>query len=126
MADFSGLGQTGNTAAGGLEGRAKAAERFRTGGSDTTAETPPSPNYITWMHTLAPTREWNDVHHRIGDQPWDAASGAHQHLGGDGSARLFSADEVVSGDLSTPLGLEQAVKGILIALARRGLTDSTS
>lgn len=120
------MDNTGNTAAGGAVGRATQAERFKSGQGDTTAETPPSSSYVTWLHLMAPTKEWTDVHHRIGDQPWDAAAGTHQHRGGDGSTPLFSSDEVVTGDLSTTFGLEQAVRGILAALARRGLTDQTT
>lgn len=126
MADFSGLGQAGNTAAGGAQGRAKAGERFKTGAADTTSETPPSPSYITWLHLLAPTREANDVHHRLGPQPWDAAKGDHQHIPGDGSVALFNETEVVTGDLATDAGQKQAIRGILAALARRGLIDQTT
>jgi hypothetical protein len=126
MADFSGTGNTGNTAAGGARGRADAAERFRKGENDTTAEAPPAPSYITWLHTLAPTNSPNDVHHRLGTNPWDATPGPHQHLGTDGSVALFDEDEIVTGDLSNLGGLETAVKGILSALSRRGLTDQTT
>jgi len=126
MADFSGLGDTGNTAAGGAPGRVSAAERFRKGANDTTAEAPPSPSYVTWLHTMAPSQDPKDLHHRIGTNPWDAASGAHKHLGTDGSVPLFDSDEVITGDISTLPGLETAVKGILIALGRRGLVDQTT
>lgn len=126
VADFSGLGDTGNTAAGGPQGRVSAAQRFKDGANDTTAETPPSPSYVTWLHLMAPTNDPKDVHHRIGTNPWDAASGAHKHLGTDGSVQLFDPEEIVQGDLSTLFGLETAVKGILIALGRRGLVDQTT
>lgn len=120
------MGNTGNTAAGGAQGRISAAERFRTGQNDTTSETPPSPSYVTWMHLMAPTKEWTDVHHRIGDQPWDAASGTHKHRGGDGSVPLFDDTDTVSGDLSTLVGMETAVKGLLTILSRLGLNDQTT
>ena len=120
------MGDTGNTAAGGTKGRVSAAERFRTGASDTTAETPPSPSYVTWLHTMAPLNDPRDVHHRIGTNPWDAAAGNHRHTGADGSVELFTDDEIITGDLSTLVGLETAVKGILIALGRRGLVDQTT
>jgi hypothetical protein len=101
-------------------------EKFKQGQVDTTSQTPPSAAYVTWLHTMAATRDKDDIHHRLGAAPWDAAGGNHQHLGSDNSGPLFDSTEEATGDLSTLAGLESAVKAILRAMVRRGYTDSTT
>lgn len=48
--------------------------------------TPPPSKVVDWVHGQASTAEPNDVHHRIGFGPSDAAAGNHTHNGKDSPA----------------------------------------
>jgi len=52
---------------------------LRKGISGATTEKPPSAKYVEWFHAQAPTESKDSVHHRIGNNPWDAAAGNHTH-----------------------------------------------
>lgn len=100
-------------------------ERLKQGKADSTSEEPPTPQWVQWSHTFAPYRSKLDLHHRLGENSWDAASGTHRHRGGDDSVPLWD-DVTITGDLATMAGLRSAVKGILNALSELGVRDSTT
>lgn len=87
---------------------------------------PPPPEVLTWLHALAPYRQVNDLHHRIGQNAYDAAAGNHRHTGEDNSVPLFDDLDVIEGDLSTTAGLQTAVRKIAQLLAELGATNSTT
>ena len=86
------------------------------------ANTPPSEKIIDWLHARASTTARNDLHHRIGDGPTDAASGDHTHNGVD-SKPLFTAAQVSLTDLGaspTTADIRAAVNALNAAFRRLG------
>lgn len=61
----------------------QATELFRKGIAGSTPERAPASKYIEWFHQQAPHQSANDLHHKIGTKPWDAAAGDHKHALGD-------------------------------------------
>jgi hypothetical protein len=101
-------------------------QRLQKGDADAIKDTPPAPGYVTWLHSLAPYRGVNDLHHHIGKESFDAAAGSHRHRSGEqGSVPLFDGDAIV-GDLSTTAGLQTAVRAIARAMQILGMTNSTT
>ena len=48
-----------------------------------TTEKSPSSKYVEWLHSQAQSQTKDSLHHRIGNNPWDAAAGDHKHAMGD-------------------------------------------
>lgn len=44
-----------------------------------TTEKSPSSRYIEWLHSQAPYQSKDSLHHKIGNNAWDAAAGDHSH-----------------------------------------------
>lgn len=103
----------------------KAQEQLKKGETDAISDDPPAPGYITWLHSLAPYRDVNDLHHRIGTRPFDAAGGNHRHRGTDNSVALFE-NEIITGDLATAGGSRTALKKVISLLVQLGATDQTT
>jgi hypothetical protein len=80
---------------------------------------------VAWLHANAPYRSKTDLHHRVGVDAWEAAAGNHRHRGTD-SAPLFSSTDVITGDLSTTLGVRNALKQVIGLLVQLGATDNTT
>ena len=62
----------------------------------------------------------------LGINEWDASPGNHQH---DGRASRYLFDpaiDIIEGDLSVLAGQRNAIKGILTALKKVGITDQTT
>jgi hypothetical protein len=57
----------------------QATELFRKGIAGSTPERAPASKYLEWFHQQAPHQSVNDLHHKIGKRPWDAAAGDHSH-----------------------------------------------
>lgn len=82
----------------------------------------PSEKVVDWFHSRASNTQRNDLHHRIGDGPTDAAAGDHDHDGVN-SKFLFNAAEVTLVDLSaspSTADIRAAVNAINAALRRLG------
>lgn len=91
-----------------------------------TSKSPPPAAFVNWFLAQGDTQSPKSPLHRLGTKEFDAAAGNHKHDGRT-SAYLFDpATDIITGDLSTPGGLREAVKGILTALKRVGLTDQTT
>lgn len=44
-----------------------------------TTEKAPSSRYVEWLHSQAPYQSRDALHHKIGNNSWDAAAGDHKH-----------------------------------------------
>lgn len=58
-------------------------ELFRQGIAGSTPERAPASKYLEWFHQQASHQSVNDLHHKIGTKPWDAAAGDHKHALGE-------------------------------------------
>lgn len=65
-------------------------ELFRQGIAGSTPERAPASKYLEWFHQQAPHQSANDLHHKIGLKPWDAAAGDHKHALGELSDTILS------------------------------------
>lgn len=59
-----------------------------------TTEKAPSSRYVEWLHSQAPYQSKDSLHHKIGNNPWDAAAGDHSH-------KLSELSDVNLGSLAT-------------------------
>lgn len=59
-----------------------------------TTERAPSSRYIEWLHSQAPYQSKDSLHHKIGNNSWDAAAGDHSH-------KLGELSDVNLGSLAT-------------------------
>lgn len=56
-------------------------DKMMRGITGSTSEASPASRFVEWMHVQAPHQNKDDLHHRIGIKPWEAAAGDHTHDG---------------------------------------------
>lgn len=91
-----------------------------------TSKSPPPASFVTWVLAQGDTKSPTSPLHRLGTKEFDAARGDHTHDGRNSRYLFDPAVDIISGDLSTLAGQRTAIKGILTALKKVGITDSTT
>lgn len=93
-----------------------------TGGKSNEDSDKPTNKEVDDFHTNASvdTRP-EDMHHRLGPEPNQAAAGNHGHDGSD--SPLLLAGYIISGSKASP---STVLPSIIAALVRLGATDSTT
>lgn len=76
-------------------------------GSSIDGVAPPPAKVLDWLHGNADTDSPQGIHHRIGTNPGDAASGEHRHRGRD-SFPLFDATDVLTDISNSATGTQIA------------------
>lgn len=105
---------------------ADANDRMLNGDDSFTSKSPPSAAYVSWLLAQGDTRSPKSPLHRLGITEYDASPGNHKHDGRTSQFLFNPSSDIITGDLSTTAGLRTAVKGILTALKRVGITDATT
>lgn len=101
-------------------------DKMFNGDDSFTTKSPPSAAYVSWFLAQGDAQTPTSPLHRLGINEWDASPGNHRHNGRD-SAYLFDpATDIITGDLSVLAGQRTAIKGILTALKKVGITDQTT
>jgi len=101
-------------------------DKMLNGDDSFTKKSPPSAAYVSWLLAQGDTQSPKSPLHRLGINEWDASPGNHQH---DGRASRYLFDpaiDIIEGDLSVLAGQRNAIKGILTALKKVGITDQTT
>lgn len=91
-----------------------------------TQKSPPPAAFVSWLLAQGDTQSPKSPLHRLGTREWDSSPGNHRHDGRTSQYLFDPAVDIVTGDLSTQAGLREALKDVLTALKRVGLTDQTT
>ena len=91
-----------------------------------TTKSPPPAAFVTWVLAQGDTRSNTSPLHRLGSKEFDASPGHHTHDGRNSRYLFDPAADIITGDLATLAGQRTAIKGILTALKKLGLTDNTT
>lgn len=101
-------------------------DKMLNGDDSFTSKTPPTAAYVSWLLAQGDTVSPKSPLHRLGINEWDASPGNHKHNGRDSHYLFDPAVDIITGDLSTLAGVRNALKGVLTALKKVGLTDQTT
>lgn len=91
-----------------------------------TSKPPPTAAYVRWLLAAADTTDPTSPLHRIGINAFDAAAGNHNHQGTNSKLLYDPTTALIPGDLSTLVGVRNAVKAMIRLMVPNGAVDQTT
>ena len=98
---------------------------LQSGKDSFTSKTPPSAAYVAWLLAQGDTQSQSSPLHRLGTENYNASPGNHRH-DGRSSPYLFTAQDIITGDISVTAGQRTALKKIISLLVQLGAKDGTT